>query len=312
MSKRLRCSFTSGILCLVVPHFPPVAGLANECDTHGSDLVKVMVDLNPGIPGCQDFLLIEPGTTKVQDIAVYVFDPRQSRQLWDIGYIGGINRGIAFGHAPSSQPVGSVAAISGRPVRPVHPDNFGWVEPGYDPLFAGPEIQYVEGGFEAREPVTILADPPAPIFAAEVEFRDATQGDEFRFFVGDMVTIWFPEHGAFSAAGPRTLDTGGDTAPDGTETLYGMDADKPIPVPPAAYEVDYVDGEGGARIIVVVFGDTDFDGDIDLQDFAGLQNCYTGPNGGPVGRRCAVFDFNNDGRVDLQDYRDFAPRMTGP
>jgi len=83
-----------------------------------------------------------------------------------------------------------------------------------------------------------------------IQYRDALPCDTFDFYLADFVRIWrdfpgFPPAGAFSTSGFTTLDTGGDAIADGTDTLAGIDADSVVPVPPAAFLVDYVDGPPG-------------------------------------------------------------------
>src|SRR5690606_22712267 len=59
------------------------------------------------------------------------------------------------------------------------------------------------------------------------------------------VTVWRGgEGGAFSPAMAEPLTTGGDSIPDSTHSFFGIDPDTPVPVPPAAFLVDYVDGGG--------------------------------------------------------------------
>ena len=59
--------------------------------------------------------------------------------------------------------------------------------------------------------------------------------------------------------------------------------------------------------------DADFndDGDVDLDDFACLQNCFGG-EGVPVGPECAAADINRDGDVDLDDFDSLQWVMEGP
>ncbi|MFH0980409.1 MAG: hypothetical protein V2A79_02590 [Planctomycetota bacterium] len=52
-------------------------------------------------------------------------------------------------------------------------------------------------------------------------------------------------------------------------------------------------------------GDGDGDGDVDLDDFAGFYGCLTGPDGGPVGSGCGIFDFETDDDIDLVDFAEF-------
>jgi formylglycine-generating enzyme required for sulfatase activity len=58
-------------------------------------------------------------------------------------------------------------------------------------------------------------------------------------------------------------------------------------------------------------GDSDFDGDVDLVDFANLQLCFSGP-AVPAGDGCGVFDFDGDDDVDLVDFGQFQLAFTGP
>ena len=51
----------------------------------------------------------------------------------------------------------------------------------------------------------------------------------------------------------------------------------------------------------VPFRNGNRDGDVDLDDFALLPDCLTGPVGGPVAGLCQAFDAGPDGRVDLKD-----------
>lgn len=64
-------------------------------------------------------------------------------------------------------------------------------------------------------------------------------------------------------------------------------------------------------IITSVPGDADTDGDLDLDDYAGLFACVSGP-GASANPGCGPFDFDADGDVDNLDYRAFQLRFTGP
>jgi len=64
-------------------------------------------------------------------------------------------------------------------------------------------------------------------------------------------------------------------------------------------------------------GDFDRDGDVDLADFAGFQNCFTGPGQPRTLRTCFPADFDGnlvagDLDVDLDDFAWFAEYLTGP
>ncbi len=172
-----------------------------------------------------------------------------------IGYLGGIDRGLAFGHNPSNANQGQVTALEARAHTPVNPANTGFIDPppSSQEGFAGAEVSYLE--FGANAPAPISDDPAGPIFLADVTLNGAQVGDVFGFHLLDVVVVWTGgAHGAFSTQSSLTLDTGGDVVPDGTRTIYGVDPDTPVPVPPAAYFVNLIDGgptPGPATITVV-------------------------------------------------------------
>lgn len=59
-------------------------------------------------------------------------------------------------------------------------------------------------------------------------------------------------------------------------------------------------------------GDFNEDGVVDLEDFALMENCLTGPTPGGIGCQSVclgVFDFDTDGDVDLRDYASFLDRF---
>ncbi len=56
--------------------------------------------------------------------------------------------------------------------------------------------------------------------------------------------------------------------------------------------------------------DMDYDGDVNLRDFAGFQLCFAGPDSVPVETGCEGFDADCDNDVDLYDFA--ALRITGP
>lgn len=57
-------------------------------------------------------------------------------------------------------------------------------------------------------------------------------------------------------------------------------------------------------------GDCDYDGDVDLDDFAGFAACLLGPGGG-LGMDCNCFDLDGSGDVDLGDFAVFQEAFTG-
>lgn len=63
---------------------------------------------------------------------------------------------------------------------------------------------------------------------------------------------------------------------------------------------------GTAYLLTHIAGEADFDGDVDLIDFAGLQVCYGADDA------CPPFDFNLDGTIDAADALTFETRWTAP
>lgn len=66
-----------------------------------------------------------------------------------------------------------------------------------------------------------------------------------------------------------------------------------------------------AGVPLMVFADWDFDGDVDLIDWAMFQACFTGEGITPYSPGCQVFDFEFDLDVDLFDYAEFQAAFTG-
>ena len=64
------------------------------------------------------------------------------------------------------------------------------------------------------------------------------------------------------------------------------------------------------------FADGDVDGDVDQEDFAVMQECFTGPGPTTVVGQCECFDRDNGGTgdddVDTDDYAAFEVCATGP
>ena len=58
--------------------------------------------------------------------------------------------------------------------------------------------------------------------------------------------------------------------------------------------------------------DADRDGDVDADDFAAFQRCYTGVGGPAATGNCRCFDFAPSVGIDTDDYNAFLPCVTGP
>ncbi|MEE9157452.1 MAG: hypothetical protein V3U60_03565, partial [Gammaproteobacteria bacterium] len=101
--------------------------------------IQVIVDMDSKSPGIQSIVRISSCTTIVHDVAIYILDPLGERFFWWIGFVGGVDRGIAFGHMPGNSNVGSVADMEPTIGTPVNPGNNPWVvqTPGLDPAFEG-------------------------------------------------------------------------------------------------------------------------------------------------------------------------------
>ncbi len=70
--------------------------------------------------------------------------------------------------------------------------------------------------------------------------------------------------------------------------------------------------QAGVRVLVAD-GDENDDGDVDMPDFARVQECFGGDGTPPpTGMGCYNFDFDYDEDVDLDDYAEFTARFTGP
>lgn len=277
------------------------AALAANVALAQADVV-VALDLDGQSPGRQNTIIDLPGNGVVQ-AAVTVSDASESHGVFNIGYVGGLDRGIACGHDSNPNNHGVITAFDVAAGAATNPANTPYAFVAFDgaKAFTGPEVQYVEWG--ADQPAIIRAAAP-PIFTLRIEFRDALPCDTFDFYVADYVHIWRDGSktpaGAFSATGFNTLDTGGDAVPDGTVTTAGIDADEAVPVPPGAYRVDYVDGPAGggpATIRITWPGDLDGDRAVQLADLAILLAHF----GRSQGATYADGDINGDGAVALDD-----------
>jgi hypothetical protein len=220
-----------------------------------SDCVIVEVDLDGSEPGIQTVLTVAAGTRWIRDVTIWIRDPTASAQVHSIGYLGGLNRGLAFGHMPSTPNIGTVEGIAVTAAAPVVSGHDVTINSGIEPLFEGPEIQYFEFGDFGELAGGIPTDPVTPIVSLDIELAAVRAGDVFRFYLGDKTAEWISGQsgnsgGAFSTASLNTLESGGDACPDGTQTSTGVDTDIAAPVPPGLFLVDYRDG-GGAEVRIV-------------------------------------------------------------
>ncbi len=75
--------------------------------------------------------------------------------------------------------------------------------------------------------------------------------------------------------------------------------------------LEHEDHEMMRQMRVVLHGDFDDDGDVDLDDFALWEVCQTEPDAGSYGLGCEVFDFDADLDVDFEDFGRFLLAFTG-
>jgi hypothetical protein len=238
--------------------------------------------MDPATPGLQPILVVPPGTTEVRDLAVYVYDPVGGRSFVNIGYLGGIDRGIAFGHIPGSNARGTVTSLVGTPAFAAHPGNTGYTSTAIFRAFAGPETQYIEIGAQTAAPIP--ASPDRPLFTVDLTMANAEEGDRFLFALCDIIAATgFGQGGIFTTSPGTFWDTGGDAVPDNTPTTFGLDADQPVPVPPAAFYVDFIDGVSGPAAIIVTSCYANCDGSttppvLNVNDFVCFQQRFAAGN----------------------------------
>ena len=58
-------------------------------------------------------------------------------------------------------------------------------------------------------------------------------------------------------------------------------------------------------------GDVNGDCDVDLTDYAELEPCLSGPDGGPLAPECEDADSDGDGDVDLWDFATLQASCSG-
>jgi hypothetical protein len=172
-------------------------------------------------------------------------------------------------------------------------------------------VQYIES--DAPQPAPIPANPLQPIFTADITLAGARPGDVFDFYLLDFVAVWSNRTlGSFNTQGLNSLDTGGDVILDSTQTIHGTDPDPAIPSPPAAFLVDYVDGQrnvGGATITIVAPpGDMNIDGQVTPSDLPLFVTALIGQTTDPV--QLSLADMNRDSAADGADVAGFINALT--
>jgi hypothetical protein len=162
-----------------------------------------------------------------------------------------------------------------------------------------------------RSTVTILPDhlPANGVSTAEmqIQLRD-WQDLPLASGVATVTVNHAPESDALSSIGP-VIDLGNGAF---SVTLTASTA--------AGTDSFWVEADDGVRPVILApapvlqlhaLGDADGDGDVDLDDYADWDGCMTGPDGGPYGAGCEVFDFEFDADVDSYDFAAFQLAFTG-
>ncbi len=236
--------------------------------------VSVILDLDVATPGIQSTRTIKPGSVLVEGIGVYILaDTPTPPTITSIGFIGGIDRGIALGHQREPGLVGKIVGMKGQPVAPAHPSGTGSIIPDFAGMFDGLAVHYLES---ASAPGPLHTSLDKPIFIVTLQVEGGQPGDVFHLFVLDAVSANFGMGGAFSSIGINELNSGGDSVPDGTRTNIGLNPDKPAAIPPGTFKVDYIDGNGGAKLIVAedCAADCDGSGSLNIDDFVCFQTLF--------------------------------------
>lgn len=119
------------------------------------------------------------------------------------------------------------------------------------------------------------------------------------------VTEWVQDK--YAAANTRAL-RGGSWANFAAQGIWIRNTDRNFAPPSLAW------GEIGFRVVRVpkVIGDATGDGMVDLNDYAVMDSCLTGPGNGPLLPVCGTLDFDGDNDVDLDDFAELAKLLSTP
>src|SRR5688572_699600 len=125
-----RPTFVRGVTATVATALLAASPVLIPASAGADDVpVQVIVDMDRDAPGFQSDVRVPAGhVVTVRDIAVWVIDPLGNRPLHSIGYLGGIDRGLAFGHNPADENQGQVASLEARAVTPVNPASTGFID----------------------------------------------------------------------------------------------------------------------------------------------------------------------------------------
>ena len=207
--------------------------------------------------------------------------------------------------SPTPSLISDVTAVAGGEAHSLALKDDGtvwaWGDNGYGQLGDGTTANY------RRSSVRVAGLPKGVTAVAAGEFHSlfimsATSGDlnGDGDVDGNDFAIFLAAFGR--SVGQPQFDARCDYDADGTVTL----ADYQVWL---GYYRAFV-GNPAAGAPAVPAGDADFDGDVDLADFAAMQECA----GGAPERALAcvaIFDFDGNGEVDIMDAVEFVAAMGG-
>ena len=131
-----------------------------------------------------------------------------------------------------------------------------------------------------------------------------------------LVAIIIPMSGGVTRLGPALFDEAisrAATVVNRTDPVFDEAISRPSTVVNRTNPVfDEAISRAATACNAAGLGDHDGDGSVDLDDFAELDACLTGPDGEPPDATCEVFDFDCDHDVDLRDFGGFQVNFAAP
>jgi hypothetical protein len=254
---------------------PPPTTIDNSV-VDAPNSTQISFTLTTTCPGC-----LPPGSVLLQDNSSANNDGRFVQYLTNDGYV--------FTNPPGALPVPTNVVTTWRNLRTLYtacaqyaveyngqpPLQLSQLYPSY---LVSPRVFWNPGDADPL-PTTIDNDVPNAVNSALISFEYPVAGQ-----------AWFE-------LPPATIAIA-DNSPANNE----------------GYGISVVRVDGSIRFIPVgPMGDADRDGDVDLADWARFQVCYTADSPyGILDNACRVLDWDGDNRIDLTDYAEFVPLLTGP
>ncbi len=145
-------------------------------------------------------------------------------------------------------------------------------------------------------------------FDADLFFGMEFFGDDDNTKIGEVITMVDT-----STTGDGLSFTTSGVAPAGTVYVRPIIRFDNVGTPAASQTNVFVFATALSEVVEIVPGDSDGDGDVDLDDFADFVDCLEGPEVIPAGAGCLeYFDFDGDDDVDLGDFAALQGTFTGP